>query len=132
MNPDLESTALDPTEALRRKLLVQVNSTPADRAALERRYGRVWSASELAIDFALMGFLAPFVVVRRKSDGQVGSLLFQHHPRYYFAFEEDRCATPQVECALCHLPCLAEAAHLHQGNWICHERCWDDRLKASE
>ncbi len=33
--------------------------------------------------------LAPYVVVRRKSDGQKGSLEFQHHPRYYFRFQLD-------------------------------------------
>jgi hypothetical protein len=38
----------------------------------------------------------------------------------------------QVTCSLCHLPGLAESAHLHQGKWICEERCWDNRLKASE
>ncbi len=35
------------------------------------------------------GFLAPFVVVRRKADGQLGSLEFQHEPRLYFHFEPD-------------------------------------------
>ncbi len=38
----------------------------------------------------------------------------------------------EIKCSLCHLPCLAETAHLHQGKWICEERCWDNRLKASE
>jgi formylmethanofuran dehydrogenase subunit E len=38
----------------------------------------------------------------------------------------------QVQCSICHELCLGESAHLHQGKWICQERCWDDRLKASE
>jgi hypothetical protein len=38
----------------------------------------------------------------------------------------------EVECSVCHLPCLGTSAHLHQGKWICQERCWDNRLKASE
>ena len=57
---------------------------------IECRYGRVWSASELANDFDVVGFAAPFAVVRRKTDNQLGSLLFQHHPRYYFAFQKDK------------------------------------------
>ena len=59
----------------------------AERAALEARYGQVWNTSELANDFEVMGFAAPFVVVRRKADNKVGSLMFQHHPRYYFSFQ---------------------------------------------
>jgi len=57
-----------------------------DRATLERQYGQVWDTSELQRDFSVEGFGAPFVVVRRKSDGQRGSLQFQHQPRFYFDF----------------------------------------------
>jgi formylmethanofuran dehydrogenase subunit E len=38
----------------------------------------------------------------------------------------------QVQCSICHELCLGESVHSHQGKWICQERCWDDRLKASE
>ena len=34
--------------------------------------------------------MAPLVVVRRKSDGVKGSLMFQHSPRFYFGFEPHR------------------------------------------
>jgi hypothetical protein len=37
-----------------------------------------------------------------------------------------------IECAQFHQPCAAEKAHLHQGRYLCDERCWDVRLKASE
>jgi hypothetical protein len=30
--------------------------------------------------------MAPLVVVKRKVDGIVGTLTFQHQPRYYFDF----------------------------------------------
>jgi hypothetical protein len=43
--------------------------------------------SELQQDFEVLGFMAPFVVVRRKSDGVRGSLTFQHTPRLYFDFQ---------------------------------------------
>ena len=83
-------TLTDPTESTRRALLAKINSEAAERAALEIRYGRVWNAAELARDFDVLGFAAPFVVVRGKVDHNLGSLLFQHHPRYYFAFQEDQ------------------------------------------
>jgi hypothetical protein len=41
----------------------------------------------LSDDFEVIGFMAPVVVVRRNSDGQKGSLMFQHNPRFYFSFE---------------------------------------------
>ena len=79
----------DDTEDIRRKLLVQVNANPTERTALEAQHGQVWNTAELARDFVVEGFMAPFVVVRRKADGVVGSLLFQHQPRYYFDWVED-------------------------------------------
>ena len=59
----------------------------ARKEALERKYGQVWTTDELARDFAVTGFLAPLVVVRRKSDGRVGSLEFSHTPRFYFNWQ---------------------------------------------
>ena len=79
----------DPTEPLRRARLAEINSDRSDRAALAARYGRVWDPQELAREFEVLGFLAPLVVVRRKSDGRKGSLEFQHHPRFYFGFQPD-------------------------------------------
>lgn len=84
------TTPKDRTEDIRRVLLVEINAEPVQRSIVECRYGQVWSASELANEFAVVGFAAPFVVVKRKTDNQLGSLLFQHHPRYYFAFQKDK------------------------------------------
>ena len=79
----------DPTEDIRRTLAVQVNANPNERTALEAQHGQVWDTAELARDFVVEGFMAPFVVVRRKADGVIGSLMFQHHPRYYFDWVQD-------------------------------------------
>jgi len=76
----------DPTEPIRRERLAEINSTPNDREALTARYGQVWDTEKLMRDFMVEGFLAPFVVARRKRDGQRGSLEFQHNPRLYFNF----------------------------------------------
>ena len=86
----METTPNDGTEEIRRALRLELNAEPVQRSIVECRYGQVWSASELANEFAVVGFAAPFVVVRRKADNQLGSLLFQHHPRYYFAFQKDK------------------------------------------
>jgi hypothetical protein len=79
----------DPTETARRNRLAEINSHPGSREALEVEYGQVWDTAELARDFVVTGFMAPFVIVRRKSDGQLGSLEFQHNPRFYFNFQAD-------------------------------------------
>ena len=82
-------TMTDPTEPIREALITDINSNPSNRQEFEAEYGRVWSTDELARDFAVLGFMAPFVVVRRKSDGCKGSLMFTHLPRFYFYFQED-------------------------------------------
>jgi hypothetical protein len=52
-------------------------------------HGRVWNTLQLSADFKVHGFCVPFVVVTRYADGKLGSLEFQHHPRYYFNWRED-------------------------------------------
>jgi hypothetical protein len=76
----------DPTEEIRRTSLAEINLVPGSREALEAKHGQVWDTTELSQDFAVEGFLAPLVVVRRHSDGQRGSMEFQHNPRFYFNF----------------------------------------------
>ncbi len=76
-------------ESLRCIRLVVLNAVPGDRAALEQRHGQVWDPVALARDFVVLGYQAPIVVARRKSDGVLGSLEFQHHPRFYFNWQED-------------------------------------------
>ena len=76
-------------ETLRHERLVILNVDPGDRAMLEQRHGRIWDPRELAKDFIVQGYLAPLVVVRRKTDNLIGSLEFQHNPRYYFNWEVD-------------------------------------------
>ncbi len=58
----------DETEAIRRHAVQVINSEAGERAELEKRYGQVWNTSELQADFDVRGFMAPFVVVRRKID----------------------------------------------------------------
>lgn len=76
----------DPTESIRRQRLADINAEPGSREVLEAEYGQVWDTAQLAADFVVTGFMAPLVVVRRKQDGVVGSLEFQHSPRFYFNF----------------------------------------------
>jgi hypothetical protein len=85
----METTSIDSTEDTRRALVMHINAQAAERADLEIQYGQVWNAVELATDFEVVSFVAPFAVVKRKADHKLGSVLFQHWPRYYFAFQED-------------------------------------------
>ena len=48
--------------------------------------GETWTTEELQRDFSVEGFAAPYVIVRRKSDGAKGTLEFTHSPRVYFDF----------------------------------------------
>jgi hypothetical protein len=80
----------DPTEDIRKQMLAEINAQPGSREYLEAQHGQVWGTSELSNDFEVIGFMAPIVVVRRRSDGQKGSLYFQHSPRFYYGFEPHR------------------------------------------
>ena len=80
----------DPTEDIRKQMLVEINAAPGSREFLEHKHGQVWDTCQLSDDFEVIGFAAPLVVVRRKSDGQKGSLMFQQSPRFYFGFEPYR------------------------------------------
>ena len=78
----------DMTEAIRRRRLAELDAGDG-RPELERRHGTVWDSMELAKAFEVIGFMAPLVVARRKADGRIGSLEFQHQPRFYFNWQED-------------------------------------------
>ncbi len=79
----------DPTEAIRRTEAATINANPGSREFLEANHGKVWDTSELQAEFTVLGFMAPFVVVQRKSDGVKGSVKFQHDPRLYYSFSAD-------------------------------------------
>ncbi len=79
--------ATDETEAIRKRQLIEINAEPGSREALEAKHVQIWGTSEVRRDYEVLGFMAPYVVVRRKEDGIKGSLMFQHDPRFYFKFE---------------------------------------------
>lgn len=72
----------DPTEDIRRAML------PTMAEAAEEAE-ETWDTEGLRRDFEVLGFMAPLVVVRRRSDGVLGSLTFSSDPRIYFGWKED-------------------------------------------
>jgi hypothetical protein len=105
----MESDMSDPTENVRREMLATgqpqrdldcdhnemiANDSPTHAwkcAKCGYVYGerQRWTTDELQRDFEVMGFLAPFITVKRKSDGAKGSMKFTHSPRVYFNFVPD-------------------------------------------
>jgi hypothetical protein len=79
----------DTTETTRRSLVQQINTDAGDRERLEERHGRVWDTQELQNDFEVLQFAAPLIVVRQRTTGQMGSMFFQHQPRFYWGFQPD-------------------------------------------
>lgn len=73
----------DPTEATRRHLL----ETGYPQQVLQKTEQH-WDTEQLQQEFVVTGFLAPYVLVRRKRDGVTGTMLFTHNPRVYFNFRE--------------------------------------------
>jgi hypothetical protein len=75
----------DPTDSFRRAMIAD-NIPQAD---LARHEGQTWDTGALRREFEVLGFLAPFVCVKRKADGKTGTLEFVHQPRVYFDWKED-------------------------------------------
>jgi hypothetical protein len=81
---------IDETEEIRRKRLAELNQAAAARDILEKQYGKVWDSAQIRVEFEIVGFMAPFVVVKVRATGEVGSLEFQHDPRFYFNYVADK------------------------------------------
>ena len=79
----------DTTETTRRTLVQQINTDAGDRQRLEEKHGQVWNTQQLQADFDVLQFAAPLIVVRHKTTGQMGSMFFQHQPRFYWGFKPD-------------------------------------------
>jgi hypothetical protein len=85
----------DPTENMRRGLVgvinEQVESMDEDneRKRLEAKVGEVWDTKEVQKVFEITAFLAPFVQATHRETGKVGTLMFQHMPRFYFMWKTD-------------------------------------------
>ena len=62
------------------------DSTAAMKARLSANYKDMMTTDEVRANFEVLSFMAPFVMVKRKSDGVKGTLQFTHMPRFYFDF----------------------------------------------
>lgn len=71
----------DETETIRREMLATGQPARDLETAKEK-----WTTDEVREQFEVLGFMAPFVAVIRRSDGVKGSLEFNHSPRVYFNF----------------------------------------------
>lgn len=60
-----------------------------NKEELERLFGEVLTTQEAVQRYDFIAFCAPFVEVRRRADGRIGTLEFQHSPRFYFKFFEN-------------------------------------------
>jgi hypothetical protein len=79
----------DPTENIRKQMVAELNSDDATRAGLEQKHGQVWTTHEMLEEFDALGFLSPFILVRKKDSGERGSLMFTHSPRFYFSWKAE-------------------------------------------
>lgn len=73
-------------DIIRQLLTEEVNNDPT---ITPENLVESWTTEQVREQFEVLGFMAPFVVVRRKSDGVMGSLMFKHSPRVYFGWQTD-------------------------------------------
>lgn len=84
---DVESTEFNATHQAR-VFMIATGQPAADLAAAAEAGEKTWTTAEMQEEFEVLGFQAPFVTVRRKSDGVLGSLEFVANPRKYFGWQE--------------------------------------------
>lgn len=73
-----------------RRELIESGQPQRALAETQAEGGKTWTTAEMQAEFEVLSFAAPLVVVRRKSDGKLGTLEFTHSPRVYFGWEEHR------------------------------------------
>ncbi len=78
----------DPTENVRREMVSKINGFVGSKEELEKKHGKVYDTHDLDELYEITGFMAPFVVVKRRFDNIKGTMIFQDNPRYYFSFRE--------------------------------------------
>ena len=61
-----------------------------EKQELENLHKEVLTTSEAIEKYEFIAFCAPFVEVRRRADDCLGTLEFQHSPRFYFNFLSDK------------------------------------------
>ena len=76
-------------EIERRMLVSRINRYVNDKEELLEQYNSVWSTDDLRKEFDVYNFQAPFVIARRIATDEIGTLLFQDNPRYYFGWVPD-------------------------------------------
>lgn len=87
----------DATENIRREQVTQISQLiESDDRENERKrligvYGadNVWDTQQLSAKFEVLGFMAPYCVVKDKATGKKGGVQFQHAPRFYFNYQAD-------------------------------------------
>ena len=84
---------MDETENVRRVMVAYLNASLSEDELhryqqLCAQYGddNVYNTKSVQEVFEIEGFLAPFVMVIRKSDRVKGTMQFCHSPRFYFDF----------------------------------------------
>jgi len=86
----------DPTEGVRREAIAMqqaavkaVNNDEEVVRRIREKYSDACNTHEFQKQYEAIGFMAPLVVVIRRSDGVKGSMEFLHDPRIYYRFVEE-------------------------------------------
>lgn len=75
-------------DSIRKEMTSIINSNPKTREEIAKKYGEVYDCEDIHTAYEIIAFAAPFVYVHNIATGMKGTLMFQHHPRFYFSFKE--------------------------------------------
>lgn len=82
-----DNTTSGPTLTAEEQARQALLADAPEQVKREQEEGRpIWTTTSMQAEFTVEAFAAPFVLVKRKSDGVRGTLQFTHVPRFYFAW----------------------------------------------
>ena len=70
----------DPTEDIRKQMLVEINAAPGSREYLEHKHGQVWDTAQLSEDFEVSASPPLSSSSAGRAMGRRGACVPGHHP----------------------------------------------------
>lgn len=74
----------------RSQMALELVRSPATKEELQEHFDLVLERRELEEAFVILSYMPPFVLVRNRQTGEMGSFVYQDNPRLFWGFNKNR------------------------------------------